>query len=60
MFTWEYKKVPKIAIAAPAALIGKTFVWKMRIEEAITVARFIVLPMLNVRGEISFRDMYDT
>lgn len=49
-----------MAIAAPTALMGLTWVWKMIIEETMTVTRFIVLPMLNVSGEISFSDMYDT
>jgi hypothetical protein len=47
-------------MAAPTALIGLTCVWKMMIEETMTVTRFMVLPMLNVSGEISFNDMYDT
>ena len=58
--TWEYKKVPRIAIAAPRALTGWTGVWKMIIEDTITDIRFMVFPMLNVKGEISSRDMYDT
>lgn len=49
-----------IAIAAPRALTGWTGVRKMMIEDTITDIRFIVLPMLNVKGEISFKDMYDT
>lgn len=59
-YTCEYKKVPKMAIAAPSALTGWTGVWKIMIEETITEIRFMVFPMLNVSGEISSRDMYDT
>lgn len=44
-------------MAAPRALIGWTGVWKMMMEETITDIRFIVLPMLNVNGEISSKDM---
>lgn len=58
--TWEYKKVPRIAIAAPRALTGCTGVRKIMIEETMTEIRFIVFPMLNVKGEISSSDMYDT
>lgn len=32
----------------------------MIIEETITEIRFMVFPMLNVKGEISSRDMYET
>lgn len=49
-----------MAMAAPRALMGLTGVRKMRIDDTITVTRFIVLPMLNERGEIWSRDMYDT
>ena len=59
-FTWEYKKVPKIAMAAPKALTGRTGVWKMMIEETITDIRFMVFPTLNVKGDISSNDMYET
>jgi hypothetical protein len=55
--TWEYRNVPRMAIAAPSALTGRTGVWKIMIDETITDMRFIVLPMLNVNGEISSRDM---
>lgn len=41
-----------MAMAAPSALTGWTGVWKMMMEETITEIRFIVLPMLNVKGEI--------
>ena len=58
--TWEYKKVPKIAMAAPRALMGWTGVWKMMMEETMTEIRFMVLPTLNVNGDISSRDMYET
>jgi hypothetical protein len=44
--------VPKIAMAAPSALTGRTGVRKIMIDETITDMRFIVLPMLNVNGEI--------
>jgi len=44
--------VPRIAIAAPRALMGWTGVWNIRIEETMTDIRFIVFPMLNVKGEI--------
>jgi hypothetical protein len=44
-------------MAAPSALTGRTGVWKIMIDETITDMRFIVLPMLNVNGEISSRDM---
>lgn len=47
-------------MAAPRALMGWTGVWKMMIEETITEIRFMVLPTLNVKGEISSRDMYET
>lgn len=53
-------KVPSIAMAAPRALTGWTGVWKMMMEETMTEIRFIVLPMLNVNGEIWSRDMYET
>lgn len=53
-------KVPRIAMAAPSALMGRTGVWKIMMEETITEIRFIVFPTLNVRGEISSRDIYDT
>lgn len=46
-----------MAMAAPSALTGRTGVWKIMIDETITDIRFIVLPMLNVNGEISSRDM---
>ena len=59
-FAWEYKKVPKIAIAAPRALTGWTGVWNMMMEDTMTEIRFMVFPMLNVKGEISSSDMYDT
>lgn len=49
-----------IAMAAPRALLGWMGVWKMIIEETITEILFIVFPMLNVKGEISFKDMYET
>lgn len=49
-----------MAIAAPRALIGWTGVRKIMIEETITDIRFIVFPMLNVKGEISSRDIYET
>lgn len=47
-------------MAAPRALIGWSGVLKMMIEATITEILFIVFPMLNVNGDISFRDMYDT
>lgn len=47
-------------MAAPRALMGRTGVWKMMIDETMTEMRFIVFPMLNVKGEISSSDMYDT
>jgi hypothetical protein len=46
-----------MAMAAPSALTERTGVWKIMIDETITDMRFIVLPMLNVNGEISSRDM---
>lgn len=49
-----------MAMAAPRALMGFTGVWKMMIDETMTEIRFIVFPMLNVNGEISSSDMYDT
>lgn len=55
--TCEYKKVPNTAIAAPRALTGWIGVWKMIIEETMTDIRFMVFPMLNVKGEISSNDM---
>ena len=58
--TWEYKKVPRIAMAAPRALMGWTGVLNIMIDETMTDIRFMVLPMLNVKGEIWSRDMYDT
>jgi len=39
-------------MAAPRALIGWTGVWKIMMDETITEIRFIVLPMLKVKGEI--------
>lgn len=47
-------------MAAPSALTGSIGVWKMMMEATITEILFIVFPMLNVKGEISFRDMYET
>ena len=44
----------------PTALVGLTCVWKTMMEETITVTGFMVLPMLNERGEIRSSDMYDT
>lgn len=58
--TCEYKNVPKIAIAAPRALIGCMGVWKIIIEATITEILFIVFPTLNVKGDISSNDIYDT
>lgn len=49
-----------MAIAAPRAFIGWTGVWKMMIEDTITDIRFIVFPILNVNGEISSSDIYET
>jgi hypothetical protein len=53
-------KVPRIAIAAPRALIGWSGVWKIMMEATITEILFIVFPMLNVKGEIWSSDMYET
>jgi hypothetical protein len=50
-------KVPRIAMAAPSALMGWTGVWKMMMDATMTEILFMVLPMLNVSGEISSRDM---
>lgn len=47
-------------MAAPMALIGWIGVQKMIMEDTITEILFMVLPMLNVNGEISLRDMYET
>ena len=47
-------------MTAPTALMGCRGVWKMMIEATMTEILFMVFPMLNVNGEISFRDMYDT
>ena len=47
-------------MAAPIALMGRTGVWKMIIEETITDILFIVFPILKVRGEIWSKDMYET
>lgn len=47
-------------MAAPRALTGRTGVWKMIIEDTMTETLFIVFPTLNVNGEISFKDMYET
>lgn len=44
-------------MAAPSALMGRTGVWKIMMEETMTDIRFIVFPMLNVSGEISSKDM---
>lgn len=55
--TCEYKKVPRTAIAAPRALTGCTGVEKMMIDETMTEIRFMVFPMLNVKGDISSSDM---
>jgi hypothetical protein len=44
--------VPRIAIAAPTVLMGWTGVWKIMMEETMIDIRFIVFPMLNVKGEI--------
>lgn len=56
-FAWEYMKVPRMAMAAPSALMGWTGVWKIMMEETMTEIRFMVLPTLNVSGEISSNDM---
>lgn len=53
-------KVPRMAMAAPSALMGCTGVWKMMMEATMTEMRFMVLPTLNVSGEISSSDMYET
>lgn len=37
--------------------MGWTGVWKMMMDETMTDMRFMVLPMLNVNGEISSSDM---
>lgn len=50
-------KVPRIAMAAPRALTGCTGVRKIMMEETMTDIRFMVFPMLNVKGEISSKDM---
>lgn len=50
-------KVPRIAMAAPRALKGWTGVRKIMMEETMTEIRFIVLPTLNVKGEIWSKDM---
>lgn len=55
--TCEYMKVPRTAMAAPRALTGCTGVRKMMMEETMTDIRFMVFPMLNVKGEISSKDM---
>lgn len=47
-------------MAAPMALMGRTGVWKMIMDDTITNILFIVFPTLNVNGDISSRDMYDT
>lgn len=47
-------------MAAPRALMGWTGVLNIMIDETMTDIRFMVLPMLNVKGEIWSRDMYDT
>nr|GEZ66326.1 hypothetical protein [Tanacetum cinerariifolium] len=44
-------------IAAPRAFTGWTGVRKMMMDETMTDIRFIVFPMLNVKGEISSSDM---
>jgi hypothetical protein len=49
-----------MAMAAPRAFIGCTGVWKIIIDDTITEIRFMVLPILNVSGDISSNDMYDT
>ena len=46
-----------MAMAAPSALMGCTGVWKMMMEATMTEIRFMVLPTLNVSGEISSSDM---
>lgn len=46
-----------MAMAAPSALTGWTGVWKIMMDETMTDILFIVLPTLNVRGEISSKDM---
>lgn len=47
-------------MAAPRALTGWRGVRKMMMEATITKILFIVFPILNVNGDISFKDMYDT
>lgn len=53
-------KVPRMAMAAPRALTGWTGVRKMMMEETMTDILFMVFPTLKVKGEISFKDMYET
>lgn len=48
-------------MAAPSALIGCTDVRKITMEATITETFLIItFPMLNVKGDVSFRDMYET
>lgn len=47
-------------MAAPRAFTGWTGVLNMMIEDTMTDIRFMVFPMLNVKGEISSSDMYET
>lgn len=44
-------------MAAPIAFIGWIGVQKIIIDATMTEILFIVLPMLNVNGEISLSDM---
>ncbi|KAK6269723.1 hypothetical protein POUND7_006828 [Theobroma cacao] len=44
-------------MAATKALMGCTGVWKMMMEKTMTDISFMVLPVLNVKGEISPRDI---
>nr|GMC72466.1 protein ACCELERATED CELL DEATH 6 [Ipomoea batatas] len=44
-------------MAAPRALTGWTGVRKIMMDETITEIRFMVFPILKVKGEISSRDI---
>lgn len=48
-------------MAAPSALTGCTDVRKNMMEATITeILLMITFPMLNVKGDVSFKDMYET
>ena len=59
-FACEYKKVPKIAMADPAAFMGRMGFLNAMTEEMMTTTRFMVFPMEKVRALMLSSAWYDT